>query len=218
MNYPLDMLDLKHTIAEKFISECSYVWQVFEKLKENIFESGKSLNGDFTQISENVWVHKAARISPSAHIGEYTIIGEGTEVRNSAYIRGSALIGSGCVVGNSTEIKNSILFDGVQVPHFNYIGDSILGYRAHLGAGAITSNVKSDKSPVLVKNGENVLYIGGKKLGAIVCDFAEIGCNSVLNPGCVIGKNVSVYPLSCVRGCISPDTIYKSSGVIVSKK
>lgn len=164
-----------------------------------------------------MWVHVSARIAPTAFIGAPCIIGADTEVRHCAFIRGSALIGSGCVVGNSVEVKNAIIFDNVQVPHYNYVGDSILGYRSHMGAGSITSNVKSDKSLVVVKNEGEMIETGLKKFGAMLGDFVEVGCNSVLNPGTVIGRGTNIYPLSCVRGVVPPQSIYKTGGVIVKK-
>ena len=164
-----------------------------------------------------MWVHVSARIAPTAFIGAPCIIGADTEVRHCAFIRGSALIGSGCVVGNSVEVKNAIIFDNVQVPHYNYVGDSILGYRSHMGAGSITSNVKSDKSLVVVKNEGEMIETDLKKFGAMLGDFVEVGCNSVLNPGTVIGRGTNIYPLSCVRGVVPPQSIYKTGGVIVKK-
>lgn len=211
------MLDLSHTLAEKYLEGLQFYWQAFSGLKDFINSLGKSLGSGYVKCGDNIWIHKTAVIAPSAHIGESVIIGADTEVRHCAYIRGGALVGCGCVVGNSTEIKNSILFDGVQVPHFNYVGDSILGYKAHLGAGAVTSNVKSDKSPVKAHTCGAIENTGLKKLGALVGDFAEIGCNSVLNPGAVIGNGAVVYPLSSVRGYVPPDTIYKSKNEIIKK-
>jgi NDP-sugar pyrophosphorylase family protein len=172
---------------------------------------------EYDEVAPQIWVHKTATVSPTAFLGSPCIIGEKTEVRHCAFIRGSALIGNDCVVGNSVELKNVILFDGVQVPHFNYVGDSILGYKAHMGAGSITSNVKSDRSLVVI-HGEEDIPTGIKKVGAMLGDFAEIGCNSVLNPGTVIGRDSIVYPLSCVRGFVPERSIYKADGVIVAKK
>ena len=174
-------------------------------------------SSEYRLLGENVWVHVSARIAPTAFIGAPCIIGADTEVRHCAFIRGSALIGSGCVVGNSVEVKNAIIFDNVQVPHYNYVGDSILGYRSHMGAGSITSNVKSDKSLVVVKNEGEMIETGLKKFGAMLGDFVEVGCNSVLNPGTVIGRGTNIYPLSCVRGVVPPQSIYKTGGVIVKK-
>lgn len=185
-------------------------------MKNFIISLQKTLDlSRFTEIFPLVFAHKTAKICPSAHIFPPAIIGENTEIRPCAYVRGSALIGKSCVVGNSTEIKNSVLFDGVQVPHFNYVGDSVLGYKAHMGAGAITSNVKSDGSQICIKTGQSEIKTGLKKLGAIIGDGAEVGCNSVLNPGTVLGKNSRVYPLSCVRGAVPANCIYKRAGEIV---
>jgi len=168
-------------------------------------------------MPQNVWVHKTAKVFPTAYLGAPCIIGAGTEVRHGAFVRGSALVGENCVVGNSVELKNVILFDNVQTPHYNYVGDSILGYKSHMGAGSITSNVKSDKTNVVIKNGDEQLETGIKKIGAMLGDFVEVGCNSVLNPGTVIGRNSNIYPTSCVRGVIPADSIYKTGGVVVTK-
>lgn len=194
----------------------TYPWQALEGLSAFIEKLGKTLGGDYVEISPMAWVHKSAKVAPTAYIGAPAIIGANTEVRHCAYIRGSALVGESCVVGNSAELKNVILFDGVQTPHYNYVGDSILGYKAHMGAGAITSNVKSDKTPVVI-HGEKDMPTGLKKVGAFLGDFVEVGCNSVLNPGTVIGRRTSVYPLSSVRGVIPADSIYKGEGNIISK-
>lgn len=212
------LYDLKYTLAENYLKNFTYPWEALGGIKDLIIKLGNSLDkSEYRQVSENVWIHKSAKIAPTAYLGAPLIIGENTEVRHCAFIRGSALIGKNCVVGNSTELKNVILFDGVQVPHYNYIGDSILGYKSHMGAGSITSNVKSDKSLVVVK-GEIQIPTGLKKFGAMLGDFVEVGCNSVLNPGTVIGKNTNVYPLSCVRGVVPSDSIYKSGGQIVAKE
>lgn len=214
-----ELLSLDKSVAGEFLGKFRYPWQALPSIKDFILEYGKSLSeSEYTLLSENVWVHKSAKVAPTAYIGSPCIIGENTEVRHCAFIRGSALIGKNCVIGNSTEIKNAILFDNVQVPHYNYIGDSILGYKAHLGAGAVTSNVKSDKSLVVLRSGDNKTETGLKKFGAIVGDFVEVGCNSVLNPGTVIGRSTSIYPLSSVRGEIPADSIYKSAEKIVSKE
>lgn len=206
-------------MAKPYLQKFDYPWQAFAGISEFIRETGKSLSADeYINPSPEVWVHKTARVAPTAYLGAPCIIGKNTEVRHCAFIRGSALVGDGCVVGNSTELKNVILFDGVQVPHYNYVGDSILGYRSHMGAGSITSNVKSDKSPVKVKAGEKVIETGLKKFGAVLGDYVEVGCNSVLNPGTIIGKNTNIYPLSCVRGVVASDSIYKTGGVVVPKK
>lgn len=212
------LFDPEHTAAAEYLNTFRYPWQALAGLKDFIVRLGNTLSAEeYSEVSPSVWVHKTAKIAPTAFIGSPCIVGENTDVRHCAFIRGSALIGKGCVVGNSTELKNVILSDGVQVPHYNYVGDSILGYKAHMGAGSITSNVKSDKTPVTVKDGDERIETGLKKFGAMLGDFAEVGCNSVLNPGTVIGRNSSVYPLSCVRGVIPGDSIYKTGGVTVKK-
>ncbi len=213
-----DLFDLTHTKAYAYLSNFTYPFQALSGLKQFIITLGESLDENYEEISPKVWVHKLANIFPTAYIGAPCIIGAYTEVRHGAFIRGSVLIGENCVVGNSTEVKNAILFDGVQVPHYNYIGDSILGYKAHTGAGVITSNVKSDKSLVVVKDGAEKVQTGLKKVGAMLGDFAEIGCNSVLNPGAVVGRGASVYPLSCVRGTVKANTIYKNASEIVDRE
>ena len=183
-----------------------------------ILDLGEKLPVDeYEQRAEGVWVHKTAKVFPSAYLGAPCIIGPETEVRHCAFIRGSALVGANCVVGNSVELKNVILFDNVQVPHYNYVGDSILGYKSHMGAGSITSNVKSDKSLVTIHNGEERIETGRKKIGAILGDYVEVGCNSVLNPGTIIGRNSNVYPVSCVRGVVPENSIWKNGGVIIAK-
>lgn len=209
----LQLFDLTHTEAGGYIKSFDYPWQALKGLKDFITALSKQLSGDYRQIAEGVFVHSGAVVAPSAQICAPCIIGAGSEVRHCAFIRGSALIGENCVVGNSTELKNVILSDGVQVPHFNYVGDSILGHGAHLGAGAITSNVKSDRSPVTVKDGERVIHTGLIKLGAMIGDFAEIGCNSVLNPGTVVGRRSTVYPLTSVRGTVPENSIFKGGGI-----
>ena len=212
------LYDLDFTMAADYLGGFTYPWEALGGIKDMIVALGKTLDkNEYDQPSENVWVHKSAKIAPTAFLGAPCIIGADTEVRHCAFIRGSALVGKGCVVGNSTELKNVILFDGVQVPHYNYVGDSILGHKSHMGAGSVTSNVKSDKTPVVVKGEENIAT-GLKKFGAMLGDFVEVGCNSVLNPGTVVGKNTNIYPLSCVRGVVPADSIYKSGGVIVAKK
>lgn len=214
-----DLFDLSHTLAGEYLAKYEYPWQSLSGIKGLIISLGKSLDmNEYLIHGENIFIHKTAVVSPAAYIGSPCIIGRNAEIRHCAFIRGSALIGENCVVGNSTEIKNSILFDGVQVPHYNYVGDSILGCKSHLGAGAITSNVKSDKTLVAVKNGSGKIETGLKKFGAIIGDGVEIGCGSVLNPGTVIGRNTNIYPLSCVRGVIPENSIYKSGGIIVEKE
>ena len=213
-----DLLDLSHTLAGEYLQQFEYPWQALEGIKDMILQLGAQLSKEeYTEVQPNVWVHKSATVFPSAYMGAPCIIGPETEVRHCAFIRGSALVGAGCVVGNSVELKNVILFDGVQVPHYNYVGDSVLGYKSHMGAGSITSNVKSDKSLVVIKNGEERIETGRKKVGAILGDHVEVGCNSVLNPGTVIGRHSNVYPVSCVRGVIPHNSIYKTGGAIVSK-
>ena len=213
-----ELFDLSHTMAKELLSDCEYPWLALPKIKELVRTLGETLSPEeYDCPAPEVWIAKDAKIAPNATICAPTIIGKGTEVRPGAYIRGSVLVGEGCVVGNSCELKNVILFDCVQVPHFNYIGDSILGYRSHTGAGAITSNVKSDKTPVKVRTPEGVMDTGMKKFGAMLGDFVEIGCNSVLNPGTVIGRNTNVYPLSSVRGVIPANHIFKDPSHIVPK-
>jgi NDP-sugar pyrophosphorylase family protein len=211
-----NLYDLGHTMAAEYLKGFTYPWEALKGIKELILALGPQLGDDFREISSQVWVHKSAIIAPTAFLGAPCIIGAETEVRHGAFIRGSALVGEGCVVGNSVELKNVILFDNVQVPHYNYVGDSILGYKAHMGAGAVTSNVKSDKSLVVI-HGDEQIATGIKKVGAMLGDFVEVGCNSVLNPGTVIGRNSNVYPLSCVRGVVPENSIYKANGIIVQK-
>lgn len=204
-----DLFDLSHTRAAQMLAGCTYPWEALAKIKDTVLAVGKTLDPQkYDQPQEGVWIAKSASIAPTASIAGPCIIGENTEVRPGAFLRGSILIGDGCVVGNSTELKNCILFDGVQVPHYNYVGDSILGYLAHMGAGALTSNVKGDKKPVVV-HGEQEYETGCKKFGAMLGDRAEIGCNSVLNPGTIIGRDSQVYPLSSVRGVIPQRHIVK---------
>lgn len=211
------MYDLEHTIAKAYLSQFTYPWEALKGIKEEILALSETLGEDYQEIAPQIWVHKTAKIAPTAYIGAPCIIGANTEVRHCAFIRGSALIGENCVVGNSTELKNVILFDNVQVPHYNYVGDSILGYKAHMGAGSITSNVKSDKSLVVI-HGQQEIPTGIKKVGAMLGDFVEVGCNSVLNPGTVIGRNSNVYPTSCVRGTVPENSIYKKNDTIVTKR
>jgi len=213
-----ELYDLAHTAAKPYLERFTYPWEALPGIKEFILTLGATLNkDDFLEISANVWVHRTAKVAPTAYLGAPCIIGAGTEVRHCAFIRGSALVGENCVVGNSVELKNAILFDGVQTPHYNYVGDSILGYKAHMGAGSVTSNVKSDKSLVVIHGEENI-PTNLKKVGAMLGDFVEVGCNSVLNPGTVVGRNSNVYPLSCVRGMVPANSIYKTGGIIAAKK
>ena len=214
-----DLFDLSHTRATSLLEKTEYPWEALSGIKDLILKLGRNLPKDeFDEVSENVWIAKDAKIYPNNYIGSPCIIGHETEVRPGAFIRGSALVGDHCVVGNSTELKNVILFDNVQVPHYNYVGDSILGYKSHMGAGSITSNVKSDKQLVVVKCGEERNETGLKKIGAMLGDRVEVGCNSVLNPGTVIGRDSNVYPTSCVRGTIPEGCIWKNNGVIVKKQ
>ena len=214
-----ELYDFGHTLAGEYLSRYTYPWEALKGIKDFILALGETLDkGEYTEISPSVWVHKTVKIAPTAYLGAPCIIGAGTEVRHCAFIRGSALVGENCVVGNSVELKNVILFDNVQTPHYNYVGDSILGYKSHMGAGSITSNVKSDKTPVTVKNGTEIIETGLKKMGAMLGDFVEVGCNRVLNPGTIIGRNTNIYPLSCVRGVVPADSIRKTGGVTVKKK
>jgi len=214
-----ELFEPGRTAAWAFLSRFTWLWEALPHVGGCIIELGASLDdGEYDARPNNAWVHKTARVAASAFIGESVIIGADTEVRNNAFIRGNALIGKNAVVGNSTELKNVILFDGVQVPHYNYIGDSILGYKSHMGAGAITSNVKSDHTPVTVTCGETRIETGLKKFGAILGDEVEIGCNSVLNPGCIVGPGSLVYPLSSVRGYVPGNSIYKKRSEIVEKR
>ncbi len=213
-----NLYDLSHTAARDYLSCFTYPWEALKGIGDMIRQLGETLNkDDFIETAPEVWVHRTAKVAPSAYLGAPCIIGANTEVRHGAFVRGSALVGENCVVGNSVELKNVILFDNVQVPHYNYVGDSILGYKAHMGAGSITSNVKSDKSLVTI-HCQPPIATGIKKVGALLGDCVEVGCNSVLNPGTVIGRNSNVYPLSCVRGVIPANSIYKTGGVIVAKK
>ncbi len=212
------LFDLGRTLAGDYLARFEYPWQALDGIKDLILSLGPALGEDYEERAPQVWAHETAKIAPTAFLGAPCIIGPRTEVRHCAFIRGSALVGAGCVVGNSVELKNVILFDGVQVPHYNYVGDSILGYRSHMGAGSITSNVKSDKMPVAVKNEGWTVETGRKKFGAILGDCVEVGCNSVLNPGTVVGPRTNIYPLSCVRGAVPGDSIYKTGGVIVQKE
>ena len=213
-----DLLDLSHTIAAPLFEGKEYPWEVLDDIKSFILALGPTLPGEeYEQVSEGVWIARDALIFPSAYIGGPCIIDHGAEVRHCAFIRGSAIVGKNCVVGNSVEVKNAVLFDNVQTPHYNYVGDSVLGYKTHMGAGSVTSNVKSDKTLVVVKNGEERMETGRKKFGAILGDGVEVGCNSVLNPGTVVGRMSNIYPTSCVRGMVPAMSIWKDKDNIVSK-
>lgn len=212
------LYNLDETIAKELLESVTYPWEALPKIEKFIIELGNKLDSSiYEKKGENIWIAKSAKIAPTAYINGPAIIGEEAEIRHCAFIRGKAIVGNGAVVGNSTELKNVILFNKVQVPHYNYVGDSILGFKAHMGAGSITSNVKSDRKLVTVKNGENQIETGLKKFGAMLGNNVEIGCNSVLNPGTVIGRNTNIYPLSSVRGVIPPNSIYKSKNEIVRK-
>ncbi|SFP95472.1 transferase hexapeptide (six repeat-containing protein) [Lachnospiraceae bacterium XBB1006] len=214
-----NMYTLNESLAGSYLATVTYPWEALPMIKEWILEIGKNLDKDvYEEVEEHVWIAKSAKVYKTATILAPTIIGEETEVRPGAFVRGNAIVGNHCVVGNSTELKNVILFNNVQVPHYNYVGDSILGWKAHMGAGSITSNVKSDKTLVVVKDGEQRIETGLKKFGAMLSDQVEVGCNSVLNPGTVIGKNTNIYPLSSVRGVIPSNTIFKSQDKIVTKR
>lgn len=213
------LYDLSHTIAADYLRGFEYPWEALKGISDLIIKLGNELSSEeYDNPSENVWIHKTAKVFPSAYIGSPCIIGANTEVRHCAFIRGSALVGENCVVGNSAELKNVIIFDNVQTPHYNYVGDSILGYKSHMGAGSITSNVKSDKTNVIIKDGDDTIETGIKKIGAMLGDYVEVGCNSVLNPGTIIGRNSNIYPTSCVRGVVPENSIWKTGGTVVSKK
>lgn len=214
----MELYDLSHSLAGEYLAQFEYPWQALAGIKNLILTLGKTLGEEYTEVSPEVWVHSTAKVAPTAYIGAPCIIGANSEVRHCAFIRGSALVGENCVVGNSVELKNVIIFDNVQVPHYNYVGDSILGYRSHMGAGSVTSNVKSDKTLVVIKRADEQIPTGIKKVGAMLGDFVEVGCNSVLNPGTVIGRNSNVYPTSCVRGVIPANSIWKNNGTVVEKK
>ena len=214
-----NLYDLKETIAADLFTEAEYPWEVLPRIHDFILELGKRLPEEiYEKRGEDIWVAKSAKVAPTACLNGPLIIDEDAEIRHCAFVRGSAIVGKGSVVGNSTELKNDIIFNSVQVPHYNYVGDSILGYKSHMGAGSITSNVKSDKTLVVVKDGDEKIETGLKKFGAMLGDFVEIGCNSVLNPGTVIGRHTNVYPLSSVRGVIPANSIFKKPGEVVQKK
>lgn len=214
-----NLYNLDETIAKELFKETTYPWEVLPKISDFILELGKELDeSKYNKVGEDIWIAKSAKVAPTAYITGPAIIGENAEIRHCAFIRGKVIVGENAVVGNSTELKNVILFNNVQVPHYNYVGDSILGYKAHMGAGAITSNVKSDKKLVVVKNGDEKIETGLKKFGAMIGDEVEVGCGSILNPGTVIGKNSNIYPLSSVRGVVPEKSIYKNRNEIVEKK
>lgn len=212
-----ELFDLTHSAAGTYLAQFSYPWQALSGIRAFILTLEPELGPEYREISPAVWIHETAMVAPTAYLGAPCIIGPHTEIRHCAFVRGCALVGENCVVGNSTELKNVILFDNVQVPHYNYVGDSILGYRSHMGAGAVTSNVKSDKTLVTVRDGEDKIETGLKKFGAILGDFVEVGSNSVLNPGTVIGPHSNIYPTSCVRGMVPADCIWKNDGTVVKK-
>ena len=213
-----ELYDLTETAAKPLLESVTYPWEALPKIKDFIIELGNSLDPEeYEKRGENIWIHKSATVFDSAYIAGPCIIGKDTEVRQCAFIRGSALVGDNCVVGNSTELKNVIIFNNVQVPHYNYVGDSILGFQSHMGAGSITSNVKSDKTLVHVKGADFDIATGMKKFGAMLGDYVEVGCNSVLNPGTVIGSHSNIYPLSRVRGYVPSNSIYKDRNDIVTK-
>ena len=213
-----NLYDLKETIAADLFTEAEYPWEILPRIHDFILELGKRLpEEDFEKRGEDIWVARSAKVAPTACLNGPLIIDEEAEIRHCAFIRGNAIVGKGAVVGNSTELKNVVLFNKVQVPHYNYVGDSILGFKSHMGAGSITSNVKSDKTLVVVKNEEEKIETGLKKMGAMLGDHVEVGCNSVLNPGTVIGRNSNVYPTSCVRGVIPAGHIFKRPGEVVPK-
>lgn len=213
-----NLYNLNETIAKELLESVTYPWEALSKINDFILELGNKLDTEkYDKIGEDVWIAKTAKVMPTAYIHGPAIIGENAEIRHCAFIRGKAIVGEGAVVGNSTELKNVILFNKVQVPHYNYVGDSILGYKSHMGAGSITSNVKSDKKLVIVKNGREQIETGIKKFGAMIGDEVEVGCSSVLNPGTVVGKNSNIYPLSSVRGVVPENSIYKNKNEIVEK-
>ena len=212
------LFDLSKTIAKPYLEKVTYPWEALKYISGWIMEIGEGLDPKiYERRGEDIWVAKSAQVMESAYIGGPSIIGEDARIRHGAFIRGSAIVGCGATVGNSTELKNVILFDGVEVPHYNYVGDSILGYKSHMGAGSITSNIKSDRSDIVIKNGTDEMSTGLRKIGAILADHVEVGCNSVLNPGSIIGKNTTIYPLSMVRGVVDGDSIFKEKGNIVKK-
>ena len=213
-----NLYNLEQTIAKDIFEGVTYPWEVLPKIEEFIISLGKTLDkNEYEEKGENIWIAKSAKVAPTAYIAGPAIIGKNAEIRHCAFIRGKAIVGEGAVVGNSTELKNVILFNKVQVPHYNYVGDSILGYKSHMGAGSITSNVKSDKKLVIVKNGKEQIETGLKKFGAMLGDEVEVGCSSVLNPGTVVGNHTNIYPLSSIRGVVPEHSIYKNQNEIVEK-
>ena len=214
-----NLYNLDETIAKKIFDGATYPWEVLPKINDFIIELGNTLDPEeYDKVGDDVWIAKSATVAPTAYIHGPAIIGKNAEIRHCAFIRGKAIVGEGAVVGNSTELKNVILFNNVQVPHYNYVGESILGYKSHMGAGSITSNVKSDKSNVTIRYEGDLIETGLKKMGAILGNYVEVGCNSVMNPGTIIGSNTNVYPLSMIRGYIPKGSIYKKQGDIVEKK
>ena len=211
------LFDFTHSLAGSYLSGFPYPWQALEGIRDLILTLGSALGEEYVERVPQVWVHRTAVVAPTAYLGAPCIIGAGTEVRHCAFIRESALVGENCVVGNSVELKNVILFDGVQVPHFNYVGDSILGYKAHMGAGSVTSNIKSDETPVVIRTGDIHIPTDMIKVGAMLGDRVEVGCNSVLNPGTIVCRNSNIYPLSCVRGVVPEESIWKTGGIVVKK-
>ncbi len=213
-----ELFDMEKTLAGRYLEQYTYPWEVLPHIGEIIKELGKTLDlEEYEHIGEDIWIHKTVKVPPTASLKGPAILGRDVEIRPGAFIRGNVLVGEGSVVGNSTELKNVILFDNVQVPHYNYVGDSILGYKSHMGASSLTSNVKSDKTLVNVHGEDGDIETGLKKFGAAVADFVEVGCGSVLNPGTIVGSHSNIYPLSSVRGCINSHSIYKKEGVIVEK-
>lgn len=214
-----ELFDLNETIAKELFANATYPWEVLPDIRDFIIGLGKSLpKEEYDLVGENIWIAKSATVAPTASITGPCIIDKDAEVRHCAFIRGSAIVGKGAVVGNSTELKNVVLFNKVQVPHYNYVGDSILGFKSHMGAGSITSNVKSDKTLVEVKTESEVIPTGLKKMGAVLGDMVEVGCGSILNPGTVVGSNTNIYPLSSVRGYVPKGSIYKKQGEVVNKR
>lgn len=214
-----ELYDLDHTLAGNYLRNYTYPWEALAGIRDMIVEIGERLDPEeYEEVSEHVWVHKTAKVFPSAYLGAPCIIGPNTEVRHCAFIRSSALVGADCVVGNSVELKNVILFDHVETPHYNYVGDSILGYYAHMGAGSITSNIRSDRVNIIIHNGTESIETGLRKIGAMLGDHVEVGCNAVCNPGTVIGRGTNVYPTSCVRGVVPENSIFKNCGDIIVKE